>query len=162
MEIADKNPNITCIVQDFPELRPQFDASLPKSLTSRISFQGHDIFKPQPVQQADVYVFRCVFHDWPDAYCIQMIQQVVPAMKKGNRILAIDCIIDRWADVKSVAMDRLKTSADLYMMAMMNAKERTEDDWRRLFYRASSDLEVRAFVKPEGSALGFVEVMKTS
>lgn len=162
IEIASQNPNITCIVQDFPTLRPGFEASLPKPLASRVSFQEHDIFAPQPVQHADVYIFRQVFHDWPDAYCIQMIQQLIPAMKKGSRILAIDSIIDRWSDVKSLTQDRLKIGIDLWMMAMMNAKERTEEDWKDLFARASPELEVKSLRTPEGSGLGFVEVVKVS
>lgn len=44
----------------------------------------------------------------------------------------------------------------------MNAKERSEDDWKKLFSKASPELEIKAFVKVEGSALGFVEVVKIS
>ena len=160
IEIASQNPNITCIVQDFSALRPGFEASLPKALASRVSFQEHDIFTAQPVQHADVYIFRLILHDWPDAYCIPIIQQLVPAMKKGSRILAIDCIVERWSDVKSLALDRLKIGHDMFTMAMMNGKERTEEDWRALFAKASPDLEVRSLKTPEGSALGFVEIVK--
>lgn len=149
-------------MQDFSALRPGFEASLPKPLASRVSFQEHDVFTPQPVQHADVYIFRQVFHDWPDAYCITMIQQVVPAMKRGSRILAIDAIIDPWSDVKSLTQDRLKIGIDLFMMSMMNAKERTREDWTALFAKASPDLDVRSLRTPEGSALGFVEVVKVS
>ncbi|KAL8731400.1 MAG: hypothetical protein Q9181_004328 [Wetmoreana brouardii] len=160
IEIAAHNPQIKCIVQDFPGLEPQFQAILPPTLGSRVTFQGHDIFAPQPVKGADVYAFRMVFHDWSDPYCIQMIQQVVPVMKPGSRILAIDAIVSEWDKVESKAQDRLITSCDLYMMAMMNAKERTEKDWKKLFAAAAPELKVKAFVKPEGSALGFVEVIK--
>lgn len=107
-----------------------------------------------------MYTFRLVFHDWSDPYCVQMIQQIVPVMKPGSRILAIDAIVSDWDKVESKAQDRLITSCDLHMMAMMNAKERTEGDWKKLFAAAAPELKVKAFVKPEGSALGFVEVVK--
>ena len=89
-----------------------------------------------------------------------MIKQVLPVMKPGSRILAIDAIVPEWKDVESLAADRLVTSSDLHMMAMMNAKERREVDWKKLFGEASSELKIKAFRKPEGSALGFVEVVK--
>lgn len=160
IELATQNPNLKCIVQDFPGLEPQFNAVVPSELTSRVSFQPHDIFTPQPVQGADVYAFRLVFHDWSDPYCVQMIRQVVPVMKPGSRILAIDAVVADWGEVESRSQDRLVTSCDLHMMSMMNAKERTEGDWRRLFAEADGGLRVVKCVKVEGSALGFVEVVK--
>lgn len=89
-----------------------------------------------------------------------MIRNVVPAMKPGSRILAIDAVVAEWKEVESRAQDRLVTSCDLHMMSMMNAKERTEGDWRRLFAEADGGLRFVKCVKVEGSALGFVEVVK--
>ncbi|KAI4113180.1 MAG: hypothetical protein LQ345_005784 [Seirophora villosa] len=159
IELASQNPNLKCIVQDFPGIEPQFHNIVPAELVPRVSFQAHDIFTPQPVRGADVYAFRLVFHDWSDPYCVQMIRNVAPAMKPGSRILAIDAVLAEWG-VESWAQDRLITSCDLHMMAMMNAKERTEADWRRLFAEADAGLRVVSVKRPEGSALGFVEVVK--
>lgn len=89
-----------------------------------------------------------------------MIKQVLPVMKSGSRILAIDAIVPEWKDVQSLAADRLVTSSDLHMMAMMNAKERREADWEVLFREASPELKIKGFRRVEGSALGFVEVVK--
>ncbi|KAI4191315.1 MAG: hypothetical protein LQ348_003536 [Seirophora lacunosa] len=158
IEIASQNPNLKCIVQDFPGIEPQFHNIVPAELVPRVSFQAHDIFTPQPVRGADVYAFRLVFHDWSDPYCVQMIRNVAPAMKPGSRILVIDAVLAEWG-VESRAQDRLITSCDLHMMAMMNAKERTEADWRRLFAEADAGLRVVGVKRPEGSALGFVEVV---
>lgn len=145
-------------MQDFPGIEPQFHNIVPAELVPRVSFQAHDIFTPQPVRGADVYAFRLVFHDWSDPYCVQMIRNVAPAMKPGSRILVIDAVLAEWG-VESRAQDRLITSCDLHMMAMMNAKERTETDWRRLFAEADAGLRVVGVKRPEGSALGFVEVV---
>ncbi|KAI4089578.1 MAG: hypothetical protein LQ344_005293 [Seirophora lacunosa] len=158
IELASQNPNLKCIVQDFPGIEPQFHNIVPAELVPRVSFQAHDIFTPQPVRGADVYAFRLVFHDWSDPYCVQMIRNVAPAMKPGSRILVIDAVLAEWG-VESRAQDRLITSCDLHMMAMMNAKERTETDWRRLFAEADAGLRVVGVKRPEGSALGFVEVV---
>lgn len=160
-EIARKHPNISLVVQDFAALEPQFHQLCPKELVDRVSFQGHDIFTLQPVEHADVYLFRFIFHDWPDSHCVQLLKSVIPVMKPTSRILIVDGIVDQWQDVKYKAMDRLVTSLDLQVWAMMNAKERTEEDWIELLRSASPKLLAKAFVKPEGSAAGFIEIVLT-
>ena len=55
-------------------------------LQRRITFTHHDFFEPQPVQ-ADVYFFRHVLHDWPDADCVRILQALIPALKDGARVL---------------------------------------------------------------------------
>jgi hypothetical protein len=78
-------------------------------------------------------------------------------MKPTSKILIVDGIVDRWEDVKNKAMDRLVTSIDLQVWAMMNAKERTQEDWVELLKSASPKLTAKTFCKPEGSAAGFIE-----
>jgi len=50
----------------------------------------HDFFTPQPVKYADVYLYRWIFHNWSDAKCIEILQNAVPALKPGARILVND------------------------------------------------------------------------
>lgn len=45
-----------------------------------------DFFDPQTVK-ADVYYFRSVFHNWADKYCIKILQNLVPSLKSGARIV---------------------------------------------------------------------------
>ena len=61
-------------------------ATPPSGLEDRISFMAHDFFTPQPIT-ADVYFFRFIFHDWPDKYGISILQNLVPALKPGARVL---------------------------------------------------------------------------
>lgn len=79
-------------------------------------------------------------------------------MKPTSRLLIVDGIVDEWKDVKYKAADRLVTALDLQVWAMMNAKERTEEDWVQLLKSASPKLYAKAFRKPEGSAAGFIEI----
>lgn len=157
-EIAKKHPRISCIVQDYAALEPQFHKLCPKEVVDRVSFRAHDIFTLQPIKHADVYLFRFVFHDWPDAYCVQLLKAVIPVMKPTSKILIVDGIVDQWQDVRYKAADRLVTALDLQVWAMMNAKERTQQDWEELLRSASPKLSAKAFRKPEGSAAGFIEV----
>lgn len=85
------------IVQDLPEVtRTNLDRGIPGELFQRIQYQAYDFFTEQVVKDADVYIFSNVFHDWSDRYAVQMLQNQIPALKPGARILINDiCIEDR-------------------------------------------------------------------
>ena len=159
IEIAKEHPNLTCIVQDYPDLMPNFAALLPTSLSTRVSFQAHDMFTPQPIKGADVYFLRYVLHDWPDSWCVKILEQVLPAMKSGSRIVVMEGVMEPMGGYHgSKTLERIATSLDLQVMTMMNAKERTEEDWKDLFQRVSPSLVVKALVKPNGSAMSVIEL----
>lgn len=66
---------------------------LPAEFKGRIEFQEHDFFKPQSVKDADVYFLRWILHNWPDEQCIAILKNLVPAMKKGARIILSEVIL---------------------------------------------------------------------
>ena len=147
-----------CVVQDFPRLKAGFDALVPDDLKSRVTFQAHDFFTPQPVKDADVYLFRRVFHDWPDKYAIKILQNTVPAMKNGARVIVIEGVLPAPESVPAWRQ-KFATSLDMQMMALLNAKERSQEDWLELFRKADSRFSVKAFRKPLGSATAVIEVV---
>ena len=84
--IARKHPSLHFIVQDLLhtiETHPP----VPAALAERVTYMVHDLFEEQPVKGADVYFFRWIFHNWSDKYCIRILQNLVPALKAGARIL---------------------------------------------------------------------------
>lgn len=96
--IAKKFPQISCIVQDVPETIAQA-LSNPRisdpTLGSRITFMAHDFFTDQPIKNADIYLFRCIFHNWSEAYSIKILRCLIPALKPGARILIHDyCLLE--------------------------------------------------------------------
>ena len=60
---------------------------------------GSDFFTLQPIQ-ADVYYFRSIFHNWSDKYCIQILQNLVPALKLGAKIVIHEYMLP---DLKSLS-----------------------------------------------------------
>lgn len=66
--------------------------SLPEGLKSRFTFQEHDFFTPQPVV-GDVYLLRFILHDHPDAVATQIVKNLVPALRKGSRIIINDGVL---------------------------------------------------------------------
>ena len=87
--IAKRFPTLRFVVQDLPHVigsRP----SLPIGLDGRISFMTHDFFNPQLVKGAQVYFFRWIFHNWSDKYCLNILQNLIPALEPGAQILIND------------------------------------------------------------------------
>jgi chemotaxis methyl-accepting protein methylase len=63
------------------------DISVPEHLKERITFIDHDMLTPQPVKDADVYFWRVVLHNHPDAVVLKSLQSLIPALKPGAKIL---------------------------------------------------------------------------
>lgn len=66
---------------------------MPEDVKARISGMEHDFLTPQPVKGADIYLFRWILHDWSDKYCVKILQSLIPALKKGAKIIINDICI---------------------------------------------------------------------
>lgn len=88
--LAKHFPELLFVVQDLEDTVAAGRATLPAELNSRIMYMTHDFFTPQKVKDADVFYFRAIFHDWPDKYCIQILRNLIPALKKGARVILQD------------------------------------------------------------------------
>jgi hypothetical protein len=157
-EVAQSYPQISCVVQDLPDLGAPFAAALPNNLKGRVTFQAHDFFKPQPVLGADVYFIKHVLHDWSDPYAAKIIRQIVPAMTKpGARLLIMEGIMPPSGSVP-LHIARMMSSLDLQMMTAVNSKERTVDDWGLLLKMADERLQLKGVHMPEGAGFALIEV----
>lgn len=56
----------------------------------KIQFMKYDFFTPQVLKNADVYIYRWIFHNWADEQSIKILQAAIPALKPGARILIND------------------------------------------------------------------------
>ena len=88
--LARAFPDLTLIVQDLESTVKEGRNLLPGDVQDRVSFETHDFFTPQPIKDADVYFFRAIFHDYSDKYAVQILQNLVPALKKGARVIIQD------------------------------------------------------------------------
>jgi len=91
--LAERFPNLKFVVQDRPEVIDGADTKIPEGLKERVTFMEHDMFTEQPVKGADVYLFRYVLHDWSDKYSIKAFKQLVPAIKKGGKVVIQDHLL---------------------------------------------------------------------
>jgi hypothetical protein len=153
LKLAEKYPEMKIIVQD----RPEVIASAPKPATGQVEFQAHDFFTEQPVNGADVYFFRWIFHDWSDKYCKAILQAQIPALKKGSRVLMMEHIVPEPGLLRPFQARPIR-QFDIVMKELFNAKERSENDWRKLLASADERFNVVDIITPLGSQLGIVVV----
>lgn len=85
LALARKFNNLSMIVQDME--RVVENATVPEELRGRVRLMAHDLFAPQPIQGADVYYLRWILHNWSDKYCILILRALVPALKRGAKVI---------------------------------------------------------------------------
>ncbi|KAL5041838.1 hypothetical protein BDW71DRAFT_157729 [Aspergillus fruticulosus] len=153
--IAKKAPEAAFIVQDLAGVVEQARASLPESLKSRITFQEHDFFTPQP-EAADIYLLRFILHDHPDSTATTIVKNLIPAMRPGSRLIINDGV---YPEVNTLPKgeERIARIMDLEMLTTFNARERPLADWVKLCADADSRLKLRSVSKPEGSVMSILE-----
>jgi hypothetical protein len=88
---------------------------------------AHSFFEPQPVKSARAYFMRAILHDWPDKECQMILRHLHAAMKPGYSKLLLDERV-----VPSKDVDVLTAACDINMMACLDAKERTIEEWEIL------------------------------
>ena len=90
--LAEEFPALNFVVQDLPEAIEGAADKVPASVADRIKFMAHDFFTDQPVI-AGTYLLRAIFHNWPDAYCIKILQRLIPALKSGAKLVINDSLV---------------------------------------------------------------------
>ena len=103
--LADKYPELKCVVQDLPDTIKGLEGKVPEHLKGRVQGMEYDFLTEQPVKGADVYLFRWILHDWSDKYCVTILKSLVPALKKGAKILVNDICIPQPGQL-GIAQDR--------------------------------------------------------
>lgn len=120
IELARAFPALQLVVQDLDEhIIKDADAQKPADVADRVRFMVHDFLTTQPLR-ASVYFFRMIFHNWPDKYCVKILQNLIPVLEPGARVLINDAVV---ADPCTLPWDqeaRLRSS-DLNMLELQNA-----------------------------------------
>ncbi|PVI08127.1 S-adenosyl-L-methionine-dependent methyltransferase [Periconia macrospinosa] len=150
--LAHAHPKWKFIVQDLAQTIAVGEKELPEQLKDRVHFMVHDFWMEQPVKAADVYFFRLIFHDWSDKYSIRILRNLIPALKKGAKVIICDtCLPDK--NAVSPYQQRQHRGKDIIMKSFSNGKERDATDWAALFKGADSRFEFLGVRLPPGSEL---------
>ena len=88
--LAAKYPNrdMQLIVQDLESV-----VEAGEKRDKRITFEVHNFFEQQPVNNGSVYYMHKIMHDWPDSESAKILSHLRDAMGKTSRILINDVIL---------------------------------------------------------------------
>ncbi|KAI6083657.1 O-methyltransferase [Hypoxylon rubiginosum] len=161
IELAKRFGNISAIVQDMGEVMANAEAGVPPELQGRIRFMAHDMFLPQPIVGADIYLLRWILHNWSDKYCLLILRALVPALKPGAKLILMEACMP---DPGEVALWREKDhrASDMTMASAFNAKERTKKEWETLITEADPRFLMEGIAEPKESALAIIKVVWNS
>lgn len=103
-----------------------------RALLERMSFQAGDLLEsvPQATSDKDIYLLSAVLHGFDDAACITALRNLASASAgTGASIALMEMVMpDSRADLASA-------SFDMQMFMGTRGRERTLDEWQRLFDR---------------------------
>lgn len=153
VDLARKYSHLCFIVQDYEDI-VDYGESTYATNTQRLSieWQAHDVFDPQPVKGADLYLLRHLLVDCPDGEAVQVLRHTADAMCDKSRILIVDGILPVEYGEDS---GRMLNTIDLHLLSIFNSKERTLDQWKSLVESADKGLEiVRTWTDGKGGADG--------
>ncbi|KAI0381139.1 O-methyltransferase-domain-containing protein [Hypomontagnella monticulosa] len=154
--LARHTTNVHYIVQDLVHVVSEAPSQLPSDLKDRVEFVEHDFFTPQTMEPPAAFIMRWILHNWADKYAVRILQGIVPAMRKGTKVLIYEFVLpDR--SVTDLT-GRFGFQSDAIMTTLCNAQERAAAEHERVFKMADPRYVVEATRCPEGSTMSIVEV----
>jgi hypothetical protein len=107
-----------------------------------------------------VYLFRWIMHNHSDKYAAKILTSLIPALKRGSRILINDyCLPEPGKELESIGEERVLRTMDLVMLTLLNAQERSEADFANLFGKVDKAFKFIGSRKPAGCRMSIVEAV---
>ncbi|KAI1410075.1 S-adenosyl-L-methionine-dependent methyltransferase [Hypoxylon sp. FL1857] len=157
IELARRFKGLRFVVQDLDEpVIRDAERQRPAELADRVKYMVHDFFTEQPVHGADVYFLRAVLHNWSDKYAVNILRNLIPALKPGAKIILNETVIPEPKDVAPEQAPRLRAN-DMVMIELQNGDDREMGGWERLFAKAHPGFRFHGGKQPPGSALWILE-----
>jgi SAM-dependent methyltransferase len=131
--ILNRHPVLQGILFDLPAVADRARTIFTDSdLSGRCRIVGGDFFSSVPAG-VDAYVLRHIVHDWEDNEAVAILRNCREAMNPDGKILVAETVIPpgnepcfgKWLDL---------------MMLLVGGRERTEQEYRRLFSAAGLNL----------------------
>jgi hypothetical protein len=124
------HPSVRGVLFDQPQVVAGAAATLEAAgVAERCALVGGDFFVAVPSDGA-VYVLCEVIHDWDDVHALQILRRCAEAMAPDAKIVLVEKVITSGAAALSAHL------LDLHMLVMHGGRERTIEEFARLFAAA--------------------------
>lgn len=146
--ILEANSALRGVLFDLPHVVAGAKDRLDRAgVADRCEVVGGSFFDTVP-EGADAYLLKSVIHDWDDAEAVEILRKCRAAMADTGRLLVVERVIRPGNEP-----DRAKFS-DLYMLVALGGRERTAEEFGRLYAEAGFRL---TDVIPTGSSFYIIE-----
>lgn len=146
--ILARHPAMEGVLFDLPAVaeRARLSSPVASAVVKRMRIEGGDFFASVPAG-ADAYLLRHIVHDWEDSDAVAILSRCREAMAPDGRLLVVEMVIPppdqpsfgKWLDL---------------MMLLVGGRERTGDEYARLF--SAAGLEMTRII-PTASEVSIVE-----
>ncbi len=135
--ILERNPRLKGVLFDLPhavEHARRAPYLTRKGIAHRVELVTGDFFESVP-SGADAYIMKYILHDWNDAQCVTLLSNCRRAMPANGRVLAVDSVVEsgnrpQWGKL-----------LDINMLVLTGGRERTREEFARLFRRSGLRLK---------------------
>jgi 2-polyprenyl-3-methyl-5-hydroxy-6-metoxy-1,4-benzoquinol methylase len=125
--LALKNQRVRFSVFD---LRPVIEIARrnieSKGLSDRVGFVEGSFFETIP-KGFDAISLKAVIHDWDDEKSLNLLRNIRKALEVGKTLFIVEIVVR-----KGDKFTTFQATQDVHMMGMVNAKERTEEEFEKL------------------------------
>ena len=105
-----------------------------------------------------MYFFRWIFHNQSDTYALLILRSLIPALKKGARIVINDhCLPEPGQE--TLWDEKIIRTMDLVMLTLLNAQERTAGEFEDMFRRADPQFVFKGVTRPKGCRMSIMEAV---
>ena len=142
--IAEAHPNMKIIVQDLPEVIQRATAPSAPPMPPNVSFQAYNFFTPQPVTNADAYLFRSCFHNWSEPSARKIAENLVPALRDrpGTKVFVVERIMPTFGS-GNVYQEKQARQLDATMSTLMNGRCRDVEELQEIMSSADPRLKFK-------------------
>lgn len=138
-DILLRNPGLNGVLLDQAHVLP---GAVPEDIDAgRWTEVAGDFFEEVPAG-GNLYVLSYIMHDWSDDECVRILRNCRKAMAPGARIAVFDAVVEPGNEPDDAKL------LDLVMLLLVTGRERTAEEFGRLFEQA--DLRLERIVSAEG------------
>ncbi|GIC90519.1 uncharacterized protein Aud_006954 [Aspergillus udagawae] len=159
IRLGRKYAHMSFIVQDLGSVveSAQTTVDIPETVTGRIQWQAHNMYSPQPLHGADVYLLSHVMMDHPTSACVTILQHIVKAMKPGHSRILIHDFLD---PEKQEYVSRFLNELDFHMIASLNCFSKSLKGWLEVFRNAETALQLKRVFKGSKNSAVFELILE--
>ena len=149
--ILEKNPEMQGILFDQPRVIDGAKTRLAESgLANRCKIVGGDFFQSVP-EGADAIIMKWIIHDWNDEQSVAIMKNCHRALPENGKLILVEAV------VPSTSEPHFSKFIDLNMLVMTGGRERTAEEFRKLYEAAGFQL---TRVVPTESPFSVIEGVK--